>query len=128
MPRPRCRRRVCFKPGITLFKPAGIPARELKTATLAFDELEAVRLKDFLGIGQEEAAERMSISQPTFHRLITEARKKIADALINGRAISIEEGNCELVEKGNFPRGRKRGFRKRAKHLRAGQNFETKPQ
>jgi len=99
---------------VTLFKPAGIPAMELKTTVLAFDELEAVRLKDLLGIEQAEAAERMNISQPTFHRLVTEARKKIADALVNGKAINIEGGNFEIDEESiNNLRQRGRGLHRR---------------
>lgn len=63
--------------------------RELEENVLAFDELEAVRLKDVEGIEQEKAAKKMNISQPTFHRLILSARRKIGDAIVNGKAIRI---------------------------------------
>ena len=49
-------------------------------------------MKDFLGIDQETSAKKMDISQPTFHRLILSARKKIADAIVNGKAIKIHGG------------------------------------
>ena len=93
MPRPRICRRVGFQPNVTYFKPAGIRIIDLDESILTVDEFEAVRLKDLLGLEQEECAKKMNISQPTFHRLILSARKKIADAIINGKAIKIEGGN-----------------------------------
>jgi len=105
MPRPRLCRRIAFQPNITYFKPAGIRIVDLDENRLTFDELEAVRLKDLLGLEQEKAAKKMSISQPTFHRLVVDARKKIADAIVNGKAIRIEGGNY------TFPRMRR--FRRR---------------
>jgi uncharacterized protein len=93
MVRPRLCRRVGFNPNVTFFKPQGIPLRELEEIVLQVDELEAVRLKDVLDFDQSECAKKMNISQPTFHRLILSARKKIADAIVNGKAIKIEGGN-----------------------------------
>jgi predicted DNA-binding protein (UPF0251 family) len=93
MPRPRICRRVGFRPNVTYFKPAGMRIIDLDESILTVDEFEAVRLKDLLGLEQEECAKKMNISQPTFHRLIISARKKIADAIINGKAIKIEGGN-----------------------------------
>lgn len=93
MVRPRLCRRVRFNPNVTYFKPRGIPLRELEEVILPVDEYEAVRLKDLEGLEQEECAKKMNISQPTFHRLVLSARKKIADAIINGKAIKIEGGN-----------------------------------
>lgn len=92
MPRPRICRKVGLQPNITCFKPVGIPVRELEQSIITVDEFEAVRLKDLLGFEQEEAAKKMGISQPTFHRLILSARRKIADAIVNGKAIKIEGG------------------------------------
>ena len=100
MPRPRLYRRVWFQPNITYFKPAGIGMFELEESILAVDEFEAVRLKDFLGLEQEKAAKKMNISQPTFHRLLLTARKKIADAIVNGKAIKIEGGNFKMAQPG----------------------------
>ncbi|MFH1364413.1 MAG: DUF134 domain-containing protein [Candidatus Aenigmatarchaeota archaeon] len=98
MPRPRLNRRVVCEPDTTYFKPAGIKMRELEESILSVDEFEAVRLKDLEGMDQEEAARKMNISQPTFHRLILSARKKLADAIVNGKAIKIEGGNFRLVK------------------------------
>lgn len=109
MPRPRLCRRVFFKPSITYFKPRGVRLRELDEVILGIDELEAVRLKDFEGLDQEKAAKKMNISQPTFHRLVLSARKKISGALVNGKSIKIEGGNFKMVQ----PRGRGGGGRGR---------------
>ncbi|MFH1239946.1 MAG: DUF134 domain-containing protein [Candidatus Diapherotrites archaeon] len=97
MPRPRRRRNIGFEPDVVLFKPAGTPAFELETVILKMEELEAIRLKDFQEKDQAESAEKMGISQPTFHRLLLSARKKIADALVNGKAIKIEGGHYEFI-------------------------------
>ena len=91
MPRPRRRRFVEEFDGATYFKPAGVCMRELSEVVLFADEFEALRLKDCVGKNQQEAAEQMGISQPTFHRLVTVARKKVVDALVNGKAIRIEK-------------------------------------
>ena len=101
MPRPRRFRRVCFVPGVNYFKPRGIPLRDLNEVVLNIDEFEAVRLKDLLNLEQKDCAEQMKISQPTFHRLILSARKKISDAIINGKAIKIEGGNF-FINKRDF--------------------------
>jgi predicted DNA-binding protein (UPF0251 family) len=84
-------------PQVTYFKPAGVPARLLEGVALSVEELEAIRLKDMEGLQQEECAEKMRISRPTFHRVLESARQKIADALINGKAIRIEGGNFALA-------------------------------
>ena len=97
MVRQRLCRRVRFNPKVTYFKPRGISLRELEEVILPVDEFEAVRLKDLLGLEQEEAAKKMNISQPTFHRLVLSARRKIADALVSGKAIRIEGGAYKMV-------------------------------
>lgn len=96
MPRPTKWRRVAGLPIATYFKPAGVPLRSLSEATLAVEEVEAIRLKDLEGLEQEECATRMNVSRPTFHRILKSARQKIADALINGRALRVEGGNFAL--------------------------------
>ncbi len=96
MVRPKLCRRIFAEPDVTYFKPRGIPLRQLEQATISFDEFEAVRLKDLNGLEQEECAKKMNVSQPTFHRMVLSARKKIADAIINGKAIRIEGGNYRL--------------------------------
>ncbi|HPF98521.1 MAG TPA: DUF134 domain-containing protein [Kiritimatiellia bacterium] len=92
MPRPCCPRRVGFTPGVTYFKPAGVPLRELEEVVVTLDELEALRLADLNGLYQEKAAEEMKISRPTFARVVESARKKVADALIHGKALRMEGG------------------------------------
>jgi predicted DNA-binding protein (UPF0251 family) len=89
-------------PGCRLFKPAGVPARELEEIVLLLDELEAMRLADFEGLYQEEAAERMHVSRPTFGRIVESARRKIARALLEGQAIRIEGGVVQMTEKRTF--------------------------
>ncbi len=96
MSRPYKCRRVAFIPGITFFKPAGIPLRALEEIRLTVEEAEAIRLKDLEGLEQEEGAEKMHISRPTFQRVLASARRKIADVLLNGKAIRIEGGNFEI--------------------------------
>ena len=96
MVRPRRCRRVWFEPNITYFKPARVPMRNLKEVIITVDEFESIRLKDLEGLDQIKAAKKMNISQPTFFRLLDSARKKIADAIINGKAIKIEGGNYKL--------------------------------
>ncbi|MBT3690657.1 DUF134 domain-containing protein [Candidatus Woesearchaeota archaeon] len=91
MPRPRRQRRISFEPDVTYFKPAGVRKSELEIVNLNLDELEALRLKNLKNLDQEQAAKEMKISQPTFHRLLLEARKKITDALVNGKALKIEK-------------------------------------
>lgn len=93
---PKCRR-VEFMPVRTLFKPAGVPATELEEVQMTVEELEAVRLKDLLGLEQEACAEKMGISRPTYHRILTSARSKVAEALVEGKAIRVEGGNFEVV-------------------------------
>lgn len=97
MPRPTKCRRVAFMPGVTYFKPAGIPLRVLEEVRLTVEEAEAIRLKDLEGLEQEGGAERMNVSRPTFQRVLVAARQKIADALLNGKAIRIEGGSFEMA-------------------------------
>jgi predicted DNA-binding protein (UPF0251 family) len=81
------------------FKPRGIPLVDLEEICLLVEELEAVRLKDAEGLEQEECGRLMKISQPTFHRVLESARRKIAEALIQGKAIRIEGGDFEMAER-----------------------------
>ena len=95
---PKCRR-VAYMPGVTYFKPAGIPLRVLDEICLSVEEAEAIRLKDLEDLGQEQSAEKMNISRPTFQRVLESARRKIADALLSGKAIRIEGGCCRVKGK-----------------------------
>ena len=95
MPRPCKNRFVSGQPGSVVYKPAGIPARTLEWVYLAMDEFETIRLLDHEGLDQEKAAQLMGISRPTVTRIYASARKKIAEALTEGKAISIEGGPVE---------------------------------
>ena len=97
MPRPPKCRRVAFLPNVTYFKPASIPLRALEEVQLSVEEAEAIRLKDLESLEQEEGAERMNVSRPTFQRVLASARQKMADALLNGKAIRIEGGSFEMA-------------------------------
>ena len=97
MSRPcRCRRIRCI-PDKNYFKPRGIPLHSLEEVNLALDELEAVRLADFEGMYQEDAAKKMDISRQTFGNIIKSAHEKIADALLNAKALKIEGGKVKRV-------------------------------
>lgn len=89
MPRPKKLRRVFFKPEVYYFKPQSVPLRFLEEVILTHDEIEALRLVELEEMSQEKASEIMNISQPTLSRILNSARKKIADAIINGKAIRI---------------------------------------
>ena len=108
MPRPRIPRRVWFEPYVTYYKPAGVRMIQLEEVILTMDEFESIRLKDYEGHTQTQAAKRMGISQPTFQRVYESARKKIADAIVNGKAIRIEGGPYMMMGRGF---GRRRRFR-----------------
>ena len=97
MGRPPLWRRVDFIPGVTHFKPAGIPLRRLEEVRLSVEEVEAVRLKDLEGLEQEECGQKMNVSRTTFARILSSARRKIADALLNGKAIRIEGGRFQMA-------------------------------
>lgn len=97
MGRPLLWRRVNFIPSITYFKPAGLPLTGLEEVCLSVEEAEAIRLKDLEGLEQEECAQRMNVSRTTFARVLSSARQKMADALLNGKAIRIAGGNFEMA-------------------------------
>jgi len=99
MPRPRQSRWVRFGPKVKFFKPQGMPLHALEEINLGVDELEAIRLVDLECKEQKEAAQIMNISQPTLHRILKEARTKIADALVSGKALCIEGGDYILIQR-----------------------------
>lgn len=99
MPRPFCRRRVAWMPRMRCFYPeARTPGtRPPEKVVLTLDELEAIRLADFMGLYQEEAAKQMGISRPTFGRIIDSAHKKVAEFLIQGKMLCVEGGPVEMA-------------------------------
>lgn len=92
MPGRPSRRRICGRPTVAIFKPAGAPARDLDELAMTLDEFEAIRLADLEGLYQEEAASRMRVSRTTFGRIVDTARRKVAEALMRGLALRIEGG------------------------------------
>ena len=99
MPRPKKRRRISFEPEVAIFKPAGISKFELEEIILKFEELEALKLKDIEGLSQIECAQKMDISRQTFQIIIESARKKVATALYDGKAIKIDGGHYSIALK-----------------------------
>jgi predicted DNA-binding protein (UPF0251 family) len=93
MARPRRKRCVSGMPEMEGFKPFGIPMRELSSVTLLYEEYEAIRLCDYVGLKQEEAAVKMGVSRPTLTRIYDKARKTVATAFAEGKAIMIEGGD-----------------------------------
>ena len=91
MTRPCKRRRIHGRPNAFYFKPAGIRMIELDEIVLSMPEFEAVRLSDLQEKSQEEAGIKMQISQSTLSRILRSGRKKIADAIVKGKAIKIEQ-------------------------------------
>ena len=89
MVRPFKRRRIDIDLEATYFKPRAIPLSELEEVALGIDELEALRLCDYNGLGQTEAAKKMNVSQSTLQRILTNARQKTAEALSQSKAIRI---------------------------------------
>ena len=86
---PRC---IRFSPNVVYFKPRGIPLRELEEITVLPDELEALKLYEVDELDQIHSSKKMNVSQPTFARILGSAKKKIARAIIEGKAIRIEGG------------------------------------
>ncbi len=99
MPRPFRLRRVCCRPDANYFKPRGIPIDALEEVNLTMDELEAIRLADLEEMYQEDAAKKMDISRQTFGNIIASAHKKIADTLVNSKALKIEGGVIKMMER-----------------------------
>lgn len=77
-------RRICFKP-------CGVRGKGLEKMELNCDEMEAIRLSDYEGLYQQECADKMGISRTTFSRVIQNAHKKIAEALLQGKAIVMNQ-------------------------------------
>ena len=91
MARPLKPRRILFDPNVTYFKPRAVPLSMLEEVELDIDELEALRLCDLNNLEQIEAAKKMKISQSTIQRILVSARRKVAEAIIEGKAIKIRK-------------------------------------
>ncbi|MBU1741057.1 MAG: DUF134 domain-containing protein, partial [Proteobacteria bacterium] len=98
MPRPRKCRLVRNEPKVSYFKPRGVPLTRLTELYLPVEGYEALRLSELEGLSQEEAAERMNVSRHTFGRVLSEARRIVAEAVVMGRALRIDGGHYEIAE------------------------------
>jgi predicted DNA-binding protein (UPF0251 family) len=99
MPRPVKYRCVESIPRVRFFQPVGVPSGSWEEVVLSIEEAEAIRLKDLEGLGQEEGAQRMHISRPTFQRVLEAGRRKAAEALTLGKAIRVDGGNFEMARR-----------------------------
>jgi predicted DNA-binding protein (UPF0251 family) len=99
-------RRIHGMMNVNYFKPRGVPLGSLEEVILKIDELEAIRLTDLEGMYQEEAAKKMDVSRQTLGNILHSAHKKIADSLVNGKALRIEGGvinhMCQTKSKKQF--------------------------
>ena len=93
MVRPTKLRRIECEPVVSHFIPSEKGIEKAEENILLLEELEAIRLKDLEGFEQYQCAEKMEVSRPTFQRILLSAREKIADSIINGKAIHIQGGN-----------------------------------
>jgi len=135
MGRPPKQRVICGRPGAAMYKPAGIPARELEWTRLTLDEFEAIRLVDGEGRDQEAAAAQMGVSRPTVTRILASGRAKVARVLARGQALVIEGGPViEAPVGGPGPgrrgggmggRGRRKGRGRRGRRWYSSQENET---
>lgn len=91
MGRPQKCRYICSRPSVTRFLPQGAEYQE--SVTIGYDEYEVIRLLDHARMTQQECAQKMHISRPTVTRMYDNARRKVADALVNGKQIVINGGD-----------------------------------
>jgi uncharacterized protein len=97
LPRPKCCRNIGLMPENTSFKPEGVKVSSCDEVQLTLDEFEAFRLAHYEGMYQEQAASLMNVSRPTFGRIIESAQNKIADFLVNGKALKITGGEIFVI-------------------------------
>lgn len=111
MPRPLKPRAIRHEPAAVHFKPAGVPLRMLEEVSLGRDELEALRLADLEDLSHEEVGGMMNVSRATVGRILAEARRKVAVALVHGHSIRVEGGVVETIDDDGqpCPRGRRAG-------------------
>ncbi|EJM1769827.1 DUF134 domain-containing protein [Escherichia albertii] len=100
MSRPKIPRQICGRPADSCFKPNRRPMNQLEQVNLGADEFEAMRLVDWLGLQQQEAAVRMGVSRQTLANILKSARYKIVDCLLQGKALIMhkDKENISLSE------------------------------
>jgi len=98
MPRPKKWRKVCCLPGSNRFGPLNLSANDDDFINMTVDEYETIRLIDLEGLIQEECAKQMNIARTTVQGIYNEARKKVAESLVNGKVLFIEGGEYQLCD------------------------------
>lgn len=98
MPRPRKWRKVCCLPERSMFGPLNEASSDNGVIAMTVDEYETIRLIDLEEMTQEECAEIMDVARTTVQRIYNEARKKIAESLVNGSILKIEGGDYKLCD------------------------------
>ena len=98
MSRPRKWRKVCCMPDSDRFGPLNSPVNVEHFVTMSIDEYETIRLIDLEGYTQEECANQMSIARTTVQGMYNDARKKIAESIVNGMVLKIEGGDYKLCD------------------------------
>lgn len=96
MSRPKKCRRICALPNNDSFGPLNLQQNEEISISMTLDEYETIRLIDLLGCMQEDCAEQMGVSRTTVQAVYNTARKKLADALVNGKKLVIQGGDYIL--------------------------------
>lgn len=112
MPRPMKRRKVCCLPECRRFGPLDTSSDSQNFVNMTIDEYETIRLIDLEGFTQEECASQMNVARTTVQGIYNEARKKLAESLVNGKVLVIEGGEYRLCEGLGNGCGRGRGCHK----------------
>lgn len=98
MARPRKWRRVCCLPESDRFGPLNNLIEDVGFVTMSIDEYETIRLIDLEGLTQEASAVQMNIARTTVQGMYIEARRKLAESLVNGKVLKIEGGDYRLCD------------------------------
>lgn len=98
MPRPRKWRKVCCLPDSNRFGPLDSPLINENVVNMTVDEYETIRLIDLEGLSQEECASQMNVARTTVQGIYSDARKKLAESLVNGKVLRIEGGDYKLCD------------------------------
>lgn len=98
MARPMKRRRICCLPESDRFGPLNLSAKATNHINMTLDEYETIRLIDLENFTQEECAKQMEVARTTVQGIYTEARRKLAESLVNGKVLSIEGGEYRLCD------------------------------
>lgn len=98
MSRRKICRKVCRLPEVSFFKPSEAQESDNNAVTITVDEYEVIRLLDYRRFSQEECAEYMNIARATVQKIYTDARRKVATALVEGRPLIIAGGHYRLCE------------------------------